>query len=250
MKSLNKLSMGLFPDTKSQAVKVNAEERKIYETLNLKDIIQVEFPDNQYYKEQTKKNQIVLHHTVSGRGVNGDIAWWLSTADRIATAIIVDWEGKIYQCFSSKYWAHHLGIKSSVNKLLNQGSIGIEIDSWGGLVEHNNKWYPAKWDEKLKKNVPNLNVKPIENVVIYPKGYRGYFGYERYTDAQIEAVRKLLVYWGNIYKIDLKYNEDMWDLSSNALAGKSGIWAHTSFRKDKSDPHPQKELIDMLKSLK
>jgi hypothetical protein len=41
----------------------------------------------------------------------------------------------------------------------------------------------------------------------------------------------------------------MWDLSNDALAGKKGVYTHVSFRTDKSDMHPQPELIEMLKNL-
>lgn len=262
MFSLNRFSFRWFKDTMNYANSVKEEEKKELEKLDLKKIIQVNFPDNQYFREQTDKKQIVLHHTVSGQGVDGDIAWWLSNSSRIATALIVDWKGDKYQCFSSKYWAHHLGITvqqlrnmtfsdaGSRNLLLNKQSIGIEIDAWGGLVKHNRLWYPAKWDDKLKQNVPNTALKPVQKVQTYSNGYRGFYGYEKYTDEQIEAVRKLLVFWGESYKIPLTYNEDMWDVSIKALEGKPGIWSHTSYRPDKSDCHPQPELIQMLKSLK
>lgn len=138
----------------------------------------------------------------------------------------------------------------SRNLLLNKESIGIEIDAWGGLVKHNRQWFPAKWDATLKRNVANTRVKPIQNVQPYSEGYRGFYGYEKYTNEQIEAVRKLLVFWGEIYNIPLKYNEDMFDVSKKALNGDAGVWSHTSYRKDKSDIHPQPELIQMLKSLK
>jgi N-acetyl-anhydromuramyl-L-alanine amidase AmpD len=247
--SLNKISGGFLKDTKACAESIKREEAK--ELLNINNIIQVDFPDNQYFKEQTNKSQVVLHHTVSGQGVDGDIAWWRSTVERIGTALIVNWDGSIYQCFSSKYWSHHLGLKAANNVELNKKSIGIEIDAWGGLVKANdNKWYPAKWNVASGVNVPNLNVKPIENVQEYPNGYRGFYGFQKYTNAQIESVRKLLVYFGGKYNIPLDYNESMWDVSKDALSGKSGIWTHTSFRKDKSDCHMQNELINMLKSLK
>ena len=41
----------------------------------------------------------------------------------------------------------------------------------------------------------------------------------------------------------------MWEVSAEALKGKQGVWSHTSFRFDKSDIHPQPEIIEMLKSL-
>ena len=75
-------------------------------------------------------------------------------------------------------------------------SIGVELDSWGGLIEHTDKkYYPAKWDVKKKKNVPNLACKPIDNVQVYDKPFRGYYAFERYTDEQIETLRQLLLYW-------------------------------------------------------
>lgn len=244
MLSLNKLSFGILKDTKSDAnSQKNIEKSKL---LKLNEVIQVDFPDSQYCKEVTNKTMICLHHTVSGQGVNGDIAWWRKTADRIGTAIIIGWDGKIYQCFSSKYWAYHLGVD---NVSLNKSTIGIEIDSWGGLVKDGTDYYPAMWDTVKKKHIANKAVSPIKNVQTYEKPYRGFSAYEKYTDAQIESVRKLLIYWNGVYKIPLNYNPDMWDYSERAMNGVPGIWSHVSYRKDKSDCHPQSELIQMLKSL-
>lgn len=249
MVSLNRLTYGLMNDTNGYALKMKNEESLQYKTLDLNEIIDVDFPDDQYFKTQTPKNQIVLHHTVSGMGVDGDISWWRQTADRIGTAVIVGWDGKIYQCFSSIYWSYHLGLKTSNNTLLNKSSIGIEIDSWGGLMQSNGKWYPAKWNEDLRSFVPNTKASSIDRVTLYPKGYKGFYAYESYTNEQIEAVYKLLKYWGKKYNIPLYYNEDMFNVSNRALNGTPGVWSHTSFRADKSDIHPQKEIIDMLKSL-
>jgi len=256
-----KYTLGLFPDTFLYAEKQREDEKRAIGKLDLKKIIQVDFPNDQYYREQTKKKQIVLHHTVSGQGVNGDIAWWRSTADHIATCMIIGHDGAIYQLFSSKYWGHHLGVKQSFlksqgfsdfetrNKKLNKAAIGIEIDSWGGLVRHNRHWYPAKWDKKLKRHVAYTNVAPIQNVQVYEEKFRGFHAYEKYTEKQLEAVYKLLVYWKSRYGIPLTYNPAMWDVSKDALAGKTGVWTHVSYRADKSDCHPQPELIAMLKSL-
>ena len=38
-------------------------------------------------------------------------------------------------------------------------------------------------------------------------------------------------------------------ISANAMAGKEGVWTHTSYRADKSDCHPQNELIERLMGL-
>ena len=214
------------------------------------NISKVTFPRNQYYQTLHTKKQIVFHHTVSPVGVSGDVAWWRQTASRIATCGIIAHDGTFYQCFSSKYWAHHLGVKQTVfkkyglpaiNTKLNQESIGVEIDSAGGLTKRNGKWYTAFG-----------TIMPENRIQHYPNGYRGYFAYEKYTDAQIETFRKLLIYWKeNSYKnIDYSYNDDIWDVTKRALRGQNGIFTHTSYRSDKSDSHPQSELINMLKTIK
>lgn len=221
--------------------------------LDLKKIVQEDFPDNQYVREETKKTQITLHHTVSGDKVEGDIRHWLKDPKRIATQIIVADDGTIHQCFSSKYWGYHLGIPKAFFKergvpyqRLDKVAIGIEIDAYGGLKKKDGKWFNV-YDYKAGKFT---NPIPNNNVIEYPKGYRGYYGYERYSDAQIQAVEDLIIFWHERYGIPVDYNEDMFDVSDRALKGVAGIWSHTSYREDKSDIHPQENLIKMLKGLK
>jgi hypothetical protein len=136
-------------------------------------------------------------------------------------------------------------------KRLDPNCIGIEIDAMGGLTQGpNGKWYPTGWDKVARKVIPLTGYKPIENVILYDKPFRGFTAFERYTDEQIETVRRMLLHWNGKFGIPLDYNEDMWDISKRALSGEPGIFAHTSYRYDKSDAHPQPELIQMLKGLK
>ena len=211
------------------------------------EIKKVSFPENQYYKVEMPKKIIVLHHTVSGEGVEGDINWWKQTTERVGTPYIIGRDGVITQIFEDKYWIHHLGIKVAqlkqfgstvTNDRLNQLSIGIELDSWGGLVKKNGKWY----------NFTGGEIKP-ENVFEVPKGYRGYYAFEKYTDKQIASLKELLVDLIGRYGIPKTYRENMFDFNENAVKGTHGIWSHTSFRPDKSDIYPDPRLITMLKSL-
>jgi hypothetical protein len=225
----------------------------------LDNIKQITFPETGYFRQEYAKTQVCLHHTVSGPGVMGDVNYWIQRAAKISTPIIVDRTGDIYQCYSTKYWGYHLGVRdediieSGISNYhrLDYNCIGVEIDSWGGLVQDKTTslWHPALWDKKKKKLVPNTDVKAIENVVEYPDGFRGFYGFEKYTDEQIESTKQLLLFWNKSWGIPLQYNEDMFELNSRALSGESGIWTHTSYRLDKSDCHPQEELITMLKSL-
>ncbi len=212
------------------------------------EIISHDFPVNQYYKEITEKKGIVLHHTVSGDFVSGDIEWWKATPERVATPIIIARDGGIHQMYSSKYWAHHLGIKQNyfksfdlhpANTQRNKEFIGVELDSWGGLTTKNSRYYSFSGKEV-----------PQEHVECYEKGFRGYKYFEKYTEAQLHSLKELLEYWGKRYSIPLEYKGDeMFEFNKRALSGEKGIWAHVSFRPDKSDVHPQQELITMLKSL-
>lgn len=225
--------------------------------INLSKIEAQDFPEYKYYPIEYDKKQIVLHHTVSNpKDAKGDLKWWLKDKKHIATCMIITSDGTPYQLFSSKYWSHHLGIPrtflkeqgfedwASRNVKLNQESISIEIDNWGGLTKIKDGVYKNVYGGKLKI--------PDNEIQYFPNGFRGYKYYQKYTNAQIKTVGELLLFWNKKYGIPLDYNEDMWDVSKNALGGKKGVWSHVSYRKpiDKQDCFPQPELISMLKTLK
>lgn len=210
-------------------------------------LIKETFPETQFYKVEQPKKIIVLHHTVSGVSVKGDIDWWKSTPERVGTPFIIARDGTIHQIFDEKYWIHHLGIKQWMlqqwgskvsNDRLNQLSIGIELDNWGGLVKKNGRWYSYTGVE-----IPSCDVQE------YPQGYRGFYAFEKYSAAQLIALRELLGFLVEKYQIPKGYNANMFDFNGNAIRGTHGIWSHTSYRPDKSDCHPQPELIQLLKSL-
>jgi len=223
--------------------------------LDLKKIKQVPLSDKQYVKEETKKVQIVLHHTAgNSSGVSTIKMWDADDRGRIATCVTVSgkgistntFDGEICQAFSSKHWAYHLGIKPDVfraqalpYRALDSISIGIEICNWGPLTKKGDKFY-----NYVDRLVPN------DQVCTLDKPYKGFLHYHAYTDAQIESVRQLLVYWSKVWDIPLTYNEqDMWQVSKNALSAVPGVYTHNSYRKDKTDISPQPKMIEMLKSL-
>lgn len=219
--------------------------------IELHKIQVVEFPESKIFKEEFAKKQVVLHHTVSGDGVNGDISTWEGMKDSVATAIIINREGVPYQLFSSKYWAYHL---AAGNHDLDRHSIGVEIDNWGWLIKGDGS--TKKMNGKTIKTIPGKFYAYYGNVVEteiqeYPDGFRGYNYFEKYTNAQIQTAGELILFWHKKYGIPLKYNADLWDVSQNALGGIPGVWSHVSYRpaSQKTDCHPQPELVDMLKTL-
>lgn len=210
--------------------------------LDTSKIVQVRLKETQYYQEEFPKKQIVLHHTVSNGNAKNVMQWWASTPVKIGVAFIIDRDGIIYQCFSSKYWAHHLGTKAKNNKQLNQESIGIELCSWGGLTRKENPMLKGspKFYSSTGTQVPK------EEVVKLEKSFRGFLYFQKYTEKQLKSMQILVNYLCEMYKIPKTYNTDMWNYSRLAMSGNPGIYSHVSFRKDKSDCFPQKELITFL----
>ena len=215
------------------------------------------FLETQYVREKTIKRQITIHHTVSGDGVDGDMRWWQSQPERIATPFVIDREGRLHKCFSDDFWAFHLGCKQShfsnaglTYKKLDPHNIGIELDSWGPLLKHTDgKYYPVTFSNG--KFIPNLKCKPADNIYEYcsSQKYRSFQYYERYTTAQLNALNELLIYLQKKHNIKANYHSEIWSVCTRALRGDEGIYSHTSFRPDKSDVHPQVELVNLLKSL-
>ena len=212
-------------------------------------------PTDQYVNEVVAKDQIFVHHTAgSPNPYAGCIDWWKTNKEAVSTAFVIagptkgtKWkDGEILQCFSSKKWGWHLGLKAKhlvkggrSSKDLNAKSIGIEICNWGYLTEKNGKFYNY-----------NGGVISDEFVVELDKPYKGHKFWNRYTDAQLENTRRLLVYLCDTYSIDRKFKGmEIFDIDPRCLKGENGIWTHTSCRPDKFDCFPQVELIQMLESL-
>lgn len=222
--------------------------------LDISKIKQVPLKESQYIKEETSKTQIVLHHTAgNSSGVNTISMWDTDDRGRIATCVTISGpgakgthDGEICQAFSSKYWAYHLGIKPEVFKAykisyqsLDRIAIGIEICNWGPLLFKDGKYY----------NYVNREI-PADQVTKLDTPYKGHLFYHKYSDAQIQSVKDLLLYWKNIYKINLTYNYDqMFTVNTKALKGENGLYSHNSYRKDKSDIYPCPRMIAMLKTL-
>jgi N-acetyl-anhydromuramyl-L-alanine amidase AmpD len=223
----------------------------------LKQIKLVLLPEDQYFREATPKTMIFLHHTAGNANPLSVVEDWARSEDRIATSFVIGgksptlsspWtDGQLIQCFSSSYWAYHLGVRASQmppgsvsSSILQKQSIGIEICNFG--------WVKKRADGKFINYVGGI-MKP-EEIIDLGYDYRGYRYWHAYTDAQIETVRLLLLYLCEKWNIPQGYKGiEMFELDNRAFKGESGIWTHDSVRIDKTDCSPQPKLIDMLKSL-
>lgn len=197
------------------------------------------------------KDRIVLHHTVSGEGIAGDLAHWAENGNKIGTAIIIarkdDGKGIIKSVFPAGKWRYHLGVSAEqmkkhgcllTNSQLNSSSIGIELDSWGALTFAKNKYLSY-----------TLKEIPKDRVQLYENPWRGAMYYEKYTDEQIRASETAIYAYHEIYGIDISYHDYIFQESPRPFA-QGGIYSHSAFVPFKQDIHPQPELVQMLKSLK
>lgn len=193
--------------------------------------------DNQYFKEKQFKNQIVIHHTAgSGKAANV-IHGWDFNAERVGTAFVIDASGEVAKAFEPEYWAYHLGLKTASNVPLKKASIGIEVCNWGQLIKKGDKYFNY------------VNTEVPESEVVQIAKFRGFEYYHKYNDDQLSSLKALVLELCAKFGIDKKYNNDMFDISPNALSGMNGIYTHVSYRTDKNDMSPQFNLIEMLKSL-
>lgn len=195
-------------------------------------------PPGQFIQQEFPKKTIPLHHTAGGSAASS-IAGWIADVSPVATPVIIDRDGSIIQSYPSKYYAYSLGCQTANFRELENQAIPIEIACYGYMIKKNGVFY----------NAYGGVVQP-DNVYDHGKLFRGNQFFEKYTAAQIESTRRLLLYWGEKYGIDLTYRPEMFDISPAALRGDGGIWGHTAYRKDKSDIYPYPPMIEMLKSLK
>jgi hypothetical protein len=225
--------------------------------------------DDDYVKEETKKDTIFLHHTGGGSRPDWSINGWekdyikdrngnpildingLVQPLKVGTSYVIGrksstsdenvWDGKILRAFEDKYWAYHLGINSNNSLELNSGSIAIEFCNYGPLtIGKDGRFY-------------NWINKPIDDkeVIKLEKPFKGYEYFERYTDSQLESARSLIIHLINKHAIEIEgkiYNES-WFEYNNSWSKNGGLRSHGQVRRDKFDLFPQKEMIQMLNSL-
>ena len=219
----------------------------------------------EYVEEKTIKNTIYLHHTAGSHRADWTIDGWnkdrtaTKSRLRVATAFVIGgldkagsdkdgMDGKVFRAYNEDFWASHLGLKTANNNQLNKQSIGIEICNYGPITKTNSGKFLS---------YVNSEVNPSQ---VCDLGYqfRGYQFHHKYSNRQIASLKELLLFLKGKYNIDLKKGlvpvldnpkGTGFELNNDALAGKPGVWSHTSVRKDKFDIHPQDELIAMLKSL-
>jgi hypothetical protein len=202
----------------------------------------------------TVKTQIYLHHTAGaqlfdkGKGTVDVFNLRTALNDPASTHTVIDKGGHIEYLFDDKYVSYHAG----AGRLVQDIGLSVEITAYGFLTERNGKFYSGGTE------IPRDQVATAVDINGKPKAYKDHLYYHKYTPAQIASVKNLILSWSAKHKIPVKWlGQKSYDalfppnkgLSQDALTGVPGLYSHNSVRKDKSDVFPQKELIEMLKTL-
>ncbi|MDQ7049405.1 MAG: N-acetylmuramoyl-L-alanine amidase [Enterobacterales bacterium] len=210
-------------------------------------------PPDQYVTQPTDKDFLFLHHTAGWHNPYKTIDGWAKDQrGKIATEFVLggksvrgdneSYDGELVQCIPNGCYGWHLGKTGS--SYMHKHSIGVELCNFSYAVD--GKTYVKT---------------PIESsqIISLPQAFKGYKTWHAYSDKQIEALKKLILWIAQRDSIDIhqglitqikKQGAKAFEFNPDAYAGKiKGMWTHGNVRKDKFDLFPQAELIDMLVSL-
>ena len=218
------------------------------------DIDEYHLPKGEYLNGNYKNEYIILHHTAGGSNPRSVVDWWAKDSlGRVATEFVVGgqncttgsdkYDGQIVRSFPEGCQGYHIGASGS--SYMNTHSVGIEMCNFGYIK--NGKTYTGVSADS-------------EQIISLGSMFKGYSLWHKYSDAQIRAVRDLLLYISKRDNIDLHEGLYKWikaegaikafDFHEDAYNGNvKGLLTHTNIRKDKCDCSPQPNLVDMILSL-
>lgn len=238
-------------DSMGLATTDNSES--IYTTSNGLNIERYYLPKGEYIDGPTKKEYLFLHHTAGWHNPYKCIdQWGRDNRGRIATEFVLGGssvkgnddsnEGKLLQAFPEGGYGWHLGKNGSQS--MHKNSVGIEVCNFAYIVD--GKTYAGTKVDSSQ-------------IVKLDKPFRGYQEWHRYSNQQIETLRKFILHIAERDNIDVRdglirsiksKGVGGFEFNEDAYYGKvKGMWTHTNVRKDKTDLFPQQELIDMLLSI-
>ena len=224
-----------------------------YTTPNGLEIVEYFMPKGEYKTGPITAEWMFIHHTAGWHNPYNSIKQWAADKrGQVATEFVLGgssvkgtedkYDGEMLQAFPEANYGWHLGKNGSQTMHVN--SVGVEVCNFGYVVDG--------------KTYAGTNVAESE-IVTLAKPFKGYSTWHKYSDKQIEALRKLILWVGERDGIDItaglpalvkQHGADAFEFNEDAYYGRvKGLWTHTNTRKDKFDMFPQQELLDMLTSL-
>lgn len=206
-------------------------------------------PKKEYVNEITTKDWLFIHHTGGWNNPYKQVDIWKNDSrGRIATEFIIggnkidgnsSYDGKTLSVFPQGNWAYHLGSVGA--PIMQKKSVGIELCNFG-WVKDGRTWSGAKVSSS--------------EMVHFVDEFRGFESWHKYSDEQLESLRKLIIHIANRDSINIhdglvseikKNGAKAFEFNKDAYYGRTkGLWSHTNVRQDKFDCSPQQNLIDML----
>lgn len=213
--------------------------------------------NDEYVSGPNKPEYLFIHHTAGWDSPIKTITNWNNDKrGRIGTEFVIggqsirgrdEFDGMIVKCIPDGGWAYHLGKTGSFD--MHKNSVGIELNNFGYLTKVGNVFKTYTGAIVNEDQVCDLGYE-----------FRGHRYYHKYSEAQIESLRELILFIeerdginirkGLIEWLATEEPVDAFGFKKEAYNGEvKGLLSHTHVRKDKTDVSPQPALIDMLKSL-
>lgn len=196
----------------------------------------------QYFPEEQTKTGIVLHHTVGGSAAS-TLKWWQADPRRVATAYLVERDGRIYEVFPPEAWAWHANVKAED---FERRTIGIELCSEGALEAAPDPDNPGRLLLYAFQGAGRRLLGPAERlleerrVIHFSEGWRGYSWFDQYDDRQVAASIALVAWLCERFRIPARIPLEAYLPAADPRRwyAFAGVLHHTMLRADKSDLHP------------
>lgn len=229
------------------------DSEKTYETEEGLIIHKHFLPPGEYKDGPVDKDYLFLHHTAGWNNPYRTIDHWgRDSRGAVATEFVLggpsikgnddQFNGEVVQAFPDGGYGWHLGKNGS--QYMHVHSVGIEVNNFGYLK--NGKTYAGQ-------------IADDSQIVTLKEEFRGYKTWHKYSNKQIESLRKLILHIADRDNIDVRAGlpalikekgAKAFEFNTDAYYGKvKGLWTHTNTRKDKFDMFPQSELLEMLTEL-
>lgn len=194
----------------------------------------------QYINERTKKEAVGLHFT-AGANADSAIRTFAQDPRRVATAYVVDTDGRIFELFDPHLWAYSFGVKGGAASVIEKRTVAIEIANWGPLRRSGDQlycWPPA--DKQGRETYSRRYCRIDETDRFVTATYRGTRYFAAYPEAQIVAVHRLVAHLCREFDIPAVVpSPEMRGTADVAFFARwRGVFGHQNVRADKVDPGP------------
>lgn len=225
-----------------------------YTTKNGLIVNKFYLPKGEYKEGPTKKEYCFLHHTAGWDNPYNQVSsWGRDKRGAVGTEFVLGgpsingvskYDGVMLQCIPKGGYGWHLGENGSQH--MHEHSVGIELCNFG-WVKDGKVYTGASIDSK--------------QTITLDQEFRGYKSWHLYSPAQLESLKKWILFIAERDNIDVRKGLIEWikkegpfkafDFHADAFYGKiKGLLTHTNTNKSgKWDLSPQPDLIDMLLSI-